>query len=50
MGKQRLNSLSLIIIENQLMHKIDIKQKISKFAHQKFRRNTVLRKNKAEVR
>ena len=39
MGKQRLNHLSLISIENQLMHKIDIKQIIRKFAHQKSRRS-----------
>ena len=33
MGKQRLNYLSLISIENQLMHEIDIKHTIRKFAH-----------------
>ena len=32
-GKQRLNYLSLISIENQLMNEIDIKQIIRKFAH-----------------
>ena len=47
MGKQWLNYLSLISIENQPMHEIDIKQIIRKFAHQKSRRSIV--KNKAEV-
>ena len=38
MGKQRLNYLSLISVENQLMHKIGIKKiSIRKFAHQKSR-------------
>ena len=36
-GKQRLNYLSAISIENQLMLKIDMKQIIRKFAHQKSR-------------
>ena len=40
-GKQRLNYLSLINIENQLMHNIDIKQIIRKFAHRKSRRSIV---------
>ena len=42
MGKERLNYLSLISIENQLMHEIDIKQIIRKFAHQKSRRRNIV--------
>ena len=41
MGKQRLNHLSLIGIENQLMHEIDVKQIIRQFAHQKSRKSIV---------
>ena len=41
MGKQRLNHLSLISIENQLMHEIDVKQIIGQFAHQKSRKSIV---------
>ena len=41
MGKQRLNYLSLISLENQLMHKTDMQPVIRKFAHQKSRRSIV---------
>ena len=35
MGKQRLNYFSFISTENQLIHEIDMKQIVRKFAHQK---------------